>query len=606
MLVEACFPEGRKHGLMASIEHWRQWIRIQAEEDDGDTRSFRHDEEVALGPSQPLALTRLWVAQGLTTDKRHIPFRLLADPGSEVLDFENAGLPTRCVEVTRGSDGMRSVRLVETGQKCGRYITLSHRWTSITVEISTTRLNYGERLTGGNLERLTRLFENLFDLAEMLGVSLVWIDSICIIQDDVEDWRNEASKMAQYYQSSLFSVTGFETNMEMGLFTAPERGIPQLARLPYRDRDGTPKGYFYIARAEDHEAEAQCTQHVVNSELLTRGGKVSLLEGSANLIFKSKLRLDNLSIPKLVFSQWMVTAHLYSGLALTKASEDRLIALSGIAKEFSKALGRVGVAESAVDGQYLSGLWRGDLWKGLLWEVNGVNIHPRLSSIPTWTWASVMHSVVWTVASVSRSEPLARLLGIKQTFADEQRRVIDNLDALGTNEDLQTSDFLGIRFNTLIMSGKLLIMRVGGGFGPGPDLELAAHLSGHKVDPEHTRGEGDSPKDPSETVRANWRRLSAIVAPEELCGWASIEDPTANSATMPRDVMALPILTTDVYEYTFGLGYLKISHKAYIILFLERVADGSACFRRIGIGRVFGRTAEKELQQAEEAKFWLV
>ncbi|RSL39758.1 hypothetical protein CEP54_016264, partial [Fusarium duplospermum] len=477
MLVEASFPEGRKSGLMADFEHWRRWVRIQAEEDNGDIWRFRHDEEVALGSSQPLALTKLWVAQGLSRRKRHIPLRLLADPdspaalsgdimgrlvtgatssedhmrvlrqwlkdyqanhpechltpsGSQTLDAENASLPTRCVEVARGSDGVRSVRVVETAQKHGRYITLSHRWNSGTDKISTTRQNYAERLTGGNFERLPRLIENLFDLAEMLGVPLVWIDSICIIQDNVEDWRKEASKMAQYYQSSLVTVTGFETTTEMGLFTAPERDIPKLARLPYRDRDGIAKGSFYIARAEDHEANAQYTQQVGQSELLTRGwifqewllsrrivsftssgcfyqcqklkprnptgGEVYVFKGergSANLVFKSKLRLDHLNIPKLVFDQWRLTVHLYSGLALTKAGEDRLIALSGAAKEFSKALGRVGVAESSKDGEKervttTTQTGQGDGKADYLWinPVNGIvnawiNNYPNS---PTW------------------------------------------------------------------------------------------------------------------------------------------------------------------------------------------------------------------------------
>lgn len=81
MLVEASFPEGRKRGLTASIKHWRQWIRIQAEEDEGDIRRFRHDEEVSIGPSQPLALTELWISRGFDSDNNHTPLRLLADPG---------------------------------------------------------------------------------------------------------------------------------------------------------------------------------------------------------------------------------------------------------------------------------------------------------------------------------------------------------------------------------------------------------------------------------------------------------------------------------------------------------------------------------------------
>jgi Heterokaryon incompatibility protein (HET) len=34
----------------------------------------------------------------------------------------------------------------------------------------------------------------------------LWIDSHCIIQDDADDWKREASKMAEYYQNAVVAT----------------------------------------------------------------------------------------------------------------------------------------------------------------------------------------------------------------------------------------------------------------------------------------------------------------------------------------------------------------------------------------------------------------
>jgi hypothetical protein len=42
-------------------------------------------------------------------------------------------------------------------------------------------------------------FRDAFDLSNRLGISYLWIDSLCIIQDDDEDWQRESSSMGLVY-----------------------------------------------------------------------------------------------------------------------------------------------------------------------------------------------------------------------------------------------------------------------------------------------------------------------------------------------------------------------------------------------------------------------
>jgi hypothetical protein len=117
-----------------------------------------------------------------------------------MIDARRAPLPTRCLEVS--ADGFR---LKETSSETGPYIALSHRWTPETELGSTTTANVALRLQENGdkwQESLPATFLDAMTLARQLGIQYVWIDSLCIIRtgDGGHDWRNEAVKMADYYQ----------------------------------------------------------------------------------------------------------------------------------------------------------------------------------------------------------------------------------------------------------------------------------------------------------------------------------------------------------------------------------------------------------------------
>ena len=76
----------------------------------------------------------------------------------------------------------------------------------------TTSANIEERKTGMLVKSLPKDFQDVITIARKLNVAYVWIDALCIIQDDEEDWKREVGQMARIFQLSLLTVaaTGAE------------------------------------------------------------------------------------------------------------------------------------------------------------------------------------------------------------------------------------------------------------------------------------------------------------------------------------------------------------------------------------------------------------
>jgi hypothetical protein len=98
-------------------------------------------------------------------------------------------IPTRLIQLTGTNPESGRLRLVETSQwtnqqKSKPYMTLSHCWGTLKM-FCTTPSNVKEHLRVGiKLDSLPRTFNDVMRLAWRLKISYVWIDSICVIQDD--------------------------------------------------------------------------------------------------------------------------------------------------------------------------------------------------------------------------------------------------------------------------------------------------------------------------------------------------------------------------------------------------------------------------------------
>ncbi|KAI0466791.1 heterokaryon incompatibility protein-domain-containing protein [Xylaria cf. heliscus] len=111
-------------------------------------------------------------------------------------------------------NGSLDARLV-TGD-VGEYVALSHCWGGIDITCKTTRNNIEEYRNRISYDSLPKTFQEAIDVARALQIHNLWIDSLCIIQDDREDWEIEAAKMMNVYQGATitFSATSAKSSLD--------------------------------------------------------------------------------------------------------------------------------------------------------------------------------------------------------------------------------------------------------------------------------------------------------------------------------------------------------------------------------------------------------
>ncbi|KAF2478262.1 HET-domain-containing protein, partial [Lindgomyces ingoldianus] len=66
---------------------------------------------------------------------------------------------------------------------------------------------------------MPRTFQEAILFTRSLGIWCIWIDSICIVQDDAEDWRTQYSKMTDIYGNPLLTLAAIHPeNCYTGIF----------------------------------------------------------------------------------------------------------------------------------------------------------------------------------------------------------------------------------------------------------------------------------------------------------------------------------------------------------------------------------------------------
>ncbi|KAM5356528.1 hypothetical protein ACJ41O_003174 [Fusarium nematophilum] len=98
------------------------------------------------------------------------------------------------------------------------YLTLSHCWGGA-IPMSLTGDTLPSFKTSIPIEALPQNFQDACNIVKTLGHQYLWIDSLCIIQDDSEDWAIEAGRMASVYGSSWLNISAAaSSNSNDGIF----------------------------------------------------------------------------------------------------------------------------------------------------------------------------------------------------------------------------------------------------------------------------------------------------------------------------------------------------------------------------------------------------
>lgn len=104
--------------------------------------------------------------------------------------------------------------------KGSRYVALSYCWGGYEPECKTTIHTLEEHKKRIPWSSLPQTFQEAVEVTRALGVDYLWIDSVCIIQGDEDEWNREAGKMFHGYKNAYVTLAAVWGNSsQSGLFS---------------------------------------------------------------------------------------------------------------------------------------------------------------------------------------------------------------------------------------------------------------------------------------------------------------------------------------------------------------------------------------------------
>ncbi|KAL1626125.1 hypothetical protein SLS54_002959 [Diplodia seriata] len=282
------------------------------------------------------------------------------------------------------------------GQQRGRYAALSYVW-GVSLQEQPVHLSKEsqERLTHGIPEdKLPPTIKDAVFVTRKLEIRYLWVDALCIVQDDDAVKTAEIAKMHHIFGDAFVTIQAARAKSikEGFLHERPPSGLAHQ-KLRYNDVDDQDPGFVYM-RAEPVSTQegpvgtrAWCFEEGVLSRRVLQYAKGRITyeclagrrsdDGSWNQkgtyntsgpgFFNpaswhrgSPISNDKkIKDPRLdVLRTWYMSLdNWYTPRFLTK-KRDRLLAIAGVARRIQDRVG----------GEFLAGLWKSDMIWGLLWS----------------------------------------------------------------------------------------------------------------------------------------------------------------------------------------------------------------------------------------------
>ena len=137
-------------------------------------------------------------------------------------------LPNRLIRILSLQPENVKVRLIETEQECQQttveYLALSHCWGKNTF-LTLKQEKLGEFKTLIPFKDLARNFQDAIRITARLGFEYLWIDCMCILQDDKEDWRSESANMGRIYANAACTISATASRDANGGCSYPRQAL---------------------------------------------------------------------------------------------------------------------------------------------------------------------------------------------------------------------------------------------------------------------------------------------------------------------------------------------------------------------------------------------
>ena len=299
-------------------------------------------------------------------------------------------LPTRVIDV--GTLASSPKLFVTHGEACP-YLALSYCWGTkqSTVLRKATLADFQHSIPQS---ARPRTIEDAIIATRMLGFKYIWIDALCIVQDDPEDWQRESAVMATIYGHSHLTIaaaaavsrhTGIFRDRHVRVTSAPLPCGSHMYVVQSRAADKTTEYHALQQRAWTLQEQIMSTAivHFAAREVSWECREARISddarkddESRTHPILKG-FRMDAIRHLPLG-SSGRLWYHLVPNYALRSLTyeTDRLIAIAGLAELCER--------DDWQTGRYLAGLWEDTMPAALLWRGRS---RDGQRSFPTWSWA---------------------------------------------------------------------------------------------------------------------------------------------------------------------------------------------------------------------------
>lgn len=327
-------------------------------------------------------------------------------------------LPRRVLDVGElAYGGIVKLRETNTGE-LGDYATLSYCW-GVSQKLVTTKETVQAHMIGLDDSSLPLTILDAVKVTRALRLRYLWVDALCIIQDDKDDKNSEISVMGGIYANATITIAaGAATKASDGFLVRKE-----LAQLPVYVDENT-RGSILLYRHQERQLtrlalttrcwtlqEMELSPRVlfINEGIITwHCGTIATSAPPGRLqspyhgrlmrtptFTKDLVQCDD-QARRALLQAWRMTIEDYSGRRLS-VMEDRLPAIAGISERVANAL----------SDTYLAGLWQQNILRWLMWEQNPRERHPsernRLPNAsrtenchgPTWSWSSHYFEIMY-------------------------------------------------------------------------------------------------------------------------------------------------------------------------------------------------------------------
>ncbi|KAK5717546.1 hypothetical protein LTR17_015989 [Elasticomyces elasticus] len=529
-------------GLQWDFVNEHAWVSLYTNE---------HDPAVAYGVNwvrleltktsspESIDVARAWIASclaGTCCGTKMIRRELVPNPHER---------PSRLIEIQ--NPRTLQLRLVDGKTSKAPYAALSYTWGTAPAVWQTVKVNLRERQRLLSYDDLPRTLQDAVTATVKLALRYLWIDSLCICQDDDDDWAKEASRMAYIYMGAHVTLAADASQRSTsGMYNVRSRSqLPHLGRWGIKNRlsnGGESTLYLRPNILRESIDEGLCGKFERHD---------NWDKGSSILATRGWCCQEKLLSPRVLH---FTDTQLFWECRHSARSEDNLFFSPRARRladvlEYSVAEDHGTVASPPPKGKStgaLLDLWQTtivaesshvqDLVAGLCWRRHGVGCKATVYRAPSWSWASQDSRVSHSLAIRENMIRYAEVLHAEVSSAD------------GNGTGAVTAGFLVIR-------GPVVCGRLG---APAMIAEADNVIA----------------------IDCDEEEFTTLVLDDGIILEATLDDDESNA----EEVLACIMLEDSWAE-----------HGVLFALLLQKVDDDSGSFRRVGL-------ATKQQQQLSAAQ----